>query len=140
MAAATATMAEIRAGITANLATIKTAWNLNDYWTSMSSPPFISVVGAAIDFDTAMGRGSDTMYWTVLACVPATSDQASQTLLETLIDPTSATSFKTLVEADRTLGSVVSWAHVVNVSKPNLYTPAGQPESLGVEFTVEVMT
>jgi len=133
-------MAEIRAGITANLASIEASWNLDDYWTSMSTPPFIAVVGAVINFDTSMGRGSDEMNWIVLACVPAASDQASQTLLETLIDPTSATSFKTLLESDPSLGGAVSWARVISAGRPNLYTPAGQPESLGVEFTVGVMT
>lgn len=137
---ATATMADIRSGFTTALASLAANWSLQDYPTSMSVPPFITVVGANIDFDAAMGRGADFMFWTILACRPATSDIGQQQLLEALVDPTSATSIKTLLEADKTLGGVISWCRVVSVSKPSLYTSPGQPESIGVEFNVQVMT
>lgn len=139
MAAATATMAQIRAGLAGALASL-TGWSVGEYATSNNTPPYIQIMGAVVDYDQAMGRGADSMSWLVLACVPATTDQGAQILLETLIDPTSATSFKTLIEADKTLGGVVSWARVVTNTRPAIYTMSGQPESLGVEFTVEVMT
>lgn len=133
-------MAQIRAGFAAALASLKSSWSVQPYMISAAIAPFIAVVGATIDFDVAMQRGADRMMWTICACVPATTDVGSQTLLEELIDPTSATSLKTLLEADRTLGGVISWLRVLSVKPPALYSHQGQPEALGVEFVVEVMT
>lgn len=136
-----ATMDQIRAGLIGTLTTaLGATWTLNEYATSMSIAPFIAPLGADIEYDEAMNAGSDKMEWTILACVPAPSDQGSQINLEKLVGPRSATSLKTLVEADRTLGGTVSWARVVSVTKPRLYSSPGNPEALGVEFTLEVMT
>lgn len=140
MASATATMAQIRAGFVANLTSLNATWAVYEYPISDPTPPYITVLGANVNFDAAMRRGSDTLNWTILACVPVSIDQAAAALLETMIDPTSSSSLKTLLETDPTLGGVVSWARVVSVSRPNLYTMPGQPEALGVEFLVEVMT
>lgn len=137
---ATATMEDIRGGFITALGTLQADWSLQEWSSSMSIPPFIAVMGAAVDFDAAMARGADTMMWKIIACRPATSDIGQQKLLEQIVDPTSATSIKTLLEADRTLGGVISWCAVRSATAPELYTAPGQPESIGVEFTVEVMT
>lgn len=140
-----ATMSDIRNGIANSLSSLggsdaSASWNVGAYATSQSVGPFVQVVGAQVEFDAAMSRGADVMEWIVVAGVPATMDQSAQQRLEAIIDPLSATSVKTLVEADKTLGGKVAWARVVRVTRPALYSTAGQPEWLGVEFTIEVMT
>lgn len=140
-----ATLAQIRAGLKANLDAVYTdPWTVNSYMPTSPNPPAIDIQPAhpvSIEYDNTMGRHGDYLYVIVRAITQTGTDADWQTLLDTLMDPTSSTSIKAAIEADKTLGGVVSWARVTRCSGYHSYSVKGALEPvMGLEFTVEVMT
>lgn len=136
-----ATIAQIRQGFadTISVTLTGTSWQVSAYMLASPTPPSIDVFSAGIDFDTAMGRGNDDMHFVVRAMVPFVADIGGQTLLDTLVDPTTpATSLKAIIEADKTLGGKVSSLQVETVSETKLYDVPGGTPALGCEWTVLV--
>lgn len=140
-----ATLSQIRDGLKANLDAVYTdPWSVTKYTPTSPNPPSIDIQPAhpvSIEYDHAMSRGADCIYLVVRAIVPTGVDVDWQTLLDTLMDPTGASSMKSAVEADKTLGGAVSWARVIKCSGYHPYQVKGALELvMGLEFTVEVMT
>ena len=90
-----------------------------------------------ISYDIVMGRGADLYTFTVRCAVQRVDEIRGQALLDTLREPSGATSVKTVLEADETLGGLVDYVHVKAASADQVIT-VGQLTYLGVEFTVEV--
>lgn len=133
-----ATMAEIRAGIAGNLASLDGV-QVSPYMLSQPVPPVVWVSPSTIQYDMAGSRGGDDVEMRVLALFPTTVDVESQILLDEMLDPTGARSIKTLVETDATLGGTVDDVHVTEASGYFVYQLTGGP-CVGCEWTVRVIT
>lgn len=129
----------IREALRAALAAVYTDWQTTAYFLANPSPPSIDVMPGGIAYDTAMARGNDDLTYIVRAIVPLTLDLGSQAKLDTLLDRSGATSMKATLEADKTLGGVVSDLRVTEASEYKVYAVVGGTDALGVEFTVEVI-
>lgn len=108
------------------------------YMPDQINPPQAVVWDTGIDYDMVMGRGADEYRFTVRVYVNRTAETAAQKLLDTLREPSGATSLKTVVEADSGLAAVVDYARVRRASPVELVT-VGAVDYLSVEFEVEVV-
>lgn len=91
-----------------------------------------------VDYDMVMGRGGDEWNFTVNVYVGRTAERAAQILLDTLREPSGATSLKTVVEADSGLAAVVDYVRVRSASPIQLATVGGI-DYLMVEFVTEIV-
>ena len=90
-----------------------------------------------VQYDLAMALGNQDVRFIVRATVQQGED-SNQGALDSLIDWTgSSASLKAVLEADKTLGGVVSAVRVVDVSEMKLFPTEGGFLP-GVEFNVEV--
>lgn len=131
-----ATIAEIRDGIADNLATIaglRTAPVIPD----QVNPPFAIIGFDSVDFDTTFGRGLDTYSFTVTVIVSRADGRNSQNLLDVYCAPTGASSIKTAIELDRSLGSKANDLRVTGLSNYGNLT-IGETNYLAAEFAVTV--
>lgn len=108
------------------------------YLPDQINPPQAVVWDTGVDYDVVMGRGADEYNFTVRVYVNRTAETAAQKLLDTLREPTGATSLKTVVEADSGLAAVVDYARVRRAGPVDLVT-VGSVDYLSVEFEVEVV-
>src|SRR3989304_8197476 len=118
-----ATVAEIREGLRANLATI-TGCQVSAYMLSQPTTPCLYVVPGDIEFDQAMQRGMDRWTFRVVALAGLASDIGAQKKLDEFLAPSGATSVKAAGEADRTLGGVVD---ALRVTAPTGSRPYRHP-------------
>ena len=102
------------------------------------NPPMAVVWDTGVDYDLTLGRGADEWSYKVVLYVSRTAEVAAQKLLDTLREPTGATSLKTVVEANAGLAALVDYAAVRSVSPVEVVT-VGQLEYLGVEWTIEIV-
>lgn len=103
------------------------------------SPPAAIVGMPSVDFDAAHQRGLDEWSVTVWVLVAHQSDRHAETSLEKYLNPSGATSVKATIEADGTLGGVVSDTVVTRADPTTFsYTDDG-PTFLGVEFELRVL-
>ena len=121
-----------------NAVTGVSGWQTSAYMLSLPQPPTIDIYPASTVFDTAMARGNDELLFVVRGLVAFNQDIGAQISLDRLMDATSATGIKTVVEADRSLGGVVQDCRVTACSGYKSYIVDGQPPLLGAEFTVSV--
>ena len=131
-----ATISAIRTGIAANLATIsglRTAATMPD----QPNPPIAIVMPQSVSFDTAYGRGMDTYEFVVLTIVGRVDERTAQNLLDGYCNPTGATSIKTAIESDRTLGGEVQDLRVTEMRNYSS-VPVGEITYLAAEFVVTV--
>lgn len=91
-----------------------------------------------IDYDLTFGRGADTWNYVVQVFAARTAEKQAQQLLDTLSEPSGATSLKTVVEADSGLAALVEYARVRTVSPVQVAT-IGSNDYLVIEFEVEVV-
>src|SRR6266511_968550 len=118
-----ATLAQIRAGVAANLnAAFGANVQTSAYVLSQPTPPAMQVVVGECSYDRAMHRGLDMYELFVETFVANTTDIGAQVNLENYMQPTGASSVKTAVESDKTLGGVVDTLHVTGFSPPLVYT------------------
>lgn len=105
------------------------------------SPPAAIVEPASplIVFDSTMGRGSDELAFNVTVLVQYGTDRTSQDALDAYLAGSGASSVKAAIEADDTLGGIVSYARVASATDYGPMTFAGV-DYLGVRFSVEVLT
>lgn len=130
------TVADIREGLAANIATI-TDVQVSSYMLANPSPPSIHVFPAAAEYTQAFNRGLDKWTFTVQAIVSASVDTAGQQLLDEFLAPTGDTSIRAAIESDRTLGGVAENLTVTGVSGYQLYAD-DRGANLGAEWTVEI--
>ena len=133
-------MAEIREGIAANLAGLKSqGFQVSAYVLASPTPPALHVMPGEIQYDRASQRGLDDIEMKVQAFVALANDRGSQERLDALIAPTGDMSVKTLIESDRKLGDTVDHVHVTDCSGYQVAVREGGGPVLMVEWTVAVM-
>ena len=98
-----ATMSELRSGLATRLATIS-GLRASAIIPDNPVPPQAIVAPESITYDTAFGRGSDEFTFSVLVIVGRVADRSAQLNLDAYCNSSGATSIKTAIEADRTLG------------------------------------
>ncbi len=101
-------------------------------------PPAASVSWNRLDYSQTMANGLTHWDMRVRVYVSLASNRAAIAALDDFCDPTTTGSIKQLLEADGTLGSVVSDTYVAEVTDPRVYPQDDGTQLLGVEFTVTV--
>lgn len=141
-----ADVAAIRTALETRLATLLgNNGQASAYWQTNPTPPTLQVVGVGpTSYDTAFGRGGDTLTVTIQGLAGITADQAAQEQIDAWLDTTGATSVKAAIETERpaavTLGGIVASCRVTGHTRPTItQLPNGQ-ETWSVEFTLEIET
>lgn len=132
----------IREAIAASLAGIRTVTGIDVSPVVLSSPvpPCGYVADGEIHYDKAGSRGLDELFFTVVLLAGFTTDTRAQQRLDDLRAPSGALSVKTLIEADRTLGSVCDDLQVTKATAPDAYKlPTSSNLGVGAEWTVRVL-
>lgn len=136
MAATTATITGIRAGLATTIGTIKglrTAAVIPED----PKPPIAVVLAPTMTYDAAFGRGMDTYSFPVMVIVGRVSDRTAQQSLDAFCSPVGAFSVKAAICSDPTLGSSCQNARVTEMTNYGSVT-IGDVEYLSAEFTVQV--
>jgi hypothetical protein len=137
-----ATIAQIRAGIAARLATLEAVRVQDEFGVDppVSGSASVAVVEyAGATYDESFSGQGDGLLFGIIVLVSKANDRTGIAKLDAFCDPspTSATSIRTAVNG--TLDGVVPSAVVASSSGYQEYTP-GEEAYLGVEFVVRVMT
>jgi len=131
-----ASIGTIRAGIATNLGTI--AGLRTSAWVpDQINPPIAVVKPESISYDTAFGRGLDTLEFSVLCIVGRVEERTAQATLDAYCATTGTASIKAAIESNRTLGSAISDLRVTEMRN---YTSlsVGDVTYLAAEFVVQV--
>jgi len=132
------TIEQIRQGLAGNLAAIE-GMQISEYMLWRPTPPTIQVFPEAVEYDQSMHGGLDEMHFTIQAFVGTVTDRGAQARLDTLLARNGASSIKTNIEADRTLGGVAQDVRVERATGYRVYAPdPGVPPVLGCEWSVLV--
>lgn len=119
----------VRAAIETRLATIS-GLQARDRLPDLIDPPLAVVWPSGVDYDEAMGRGSDTYTWSVAVFICRADVDEAQLILDQYLDSASSTSIKAAVEGGspaRTLAGTVNAVHVRAVSDIGVAEVAGIP-------------
>lgn len=129
-----ATEDQLREGLAANLADVG---GLHEHAYVLSNPtlPAAEIVPGPIDYDKAMGRGTDEWTFIVRVLVGTVSDVGAQKLLGRMRASSGADSIKAALESDRTLAGAARDLIVRRCSGQQTY---GEGRALGAEWTVSV--
>lgn len=132
-----ASISSLRAGLAANLATIN---GLRVYTVLTDNPQFPAALISLdrIEFDSTMARGCDSIEFTVTLVVARADDRSAQNKLETYLAGTGATSVKTAVETDVTLGGSAFDARVTAAEQIGTVNSPDGSTYLFVDFAVTV--
>jgi hypothetical protein len=132
-----ATVSELRAGLATNLATIsglRTTPTVPD----QINPPIAVVMPSTITYDTAFARsGGDEYEFLVMVIVGRVDERTAQNKLDAYCSGTGATSIKTAIESNRTLGGKAFDCRVTSLRNYNQVT-VGDVTYLSGEFVVQV--
>lgn len=130
----------IRQAIANNLSAVTgvqaSPWNLG---TNFQTPVFQISGNGPIQYDGSFGRGTDRLTFVVQAITGTVDDIGAQRLLSTFVQGTGATSVKTAIESDRTLGSLVGDLRVTEYSGDRIIVIPNGAEYLIGEWTVDVL-
>ena len=142
------TIAQIRAGIAANLQTdtsIAAAFQVSAYMLGDPTPPCIWIYPDAIDYHQAMQEGLTKQTFVVHAFVGAVADEGAQIVLDQLIAEKGAYSVRAAVESDVTLGGIVDDVTVMSCTgyqvyeSPHLGHSFTAAQMIGAQWMVEVV-
>lgn len=140
----TVTLANIRAGLAANLAGVVlsdgTVPQCSGYVLENPTAPSFDIEPGETSFDEAFNRGLDIWTMTVRALVAHNADVAAQQKLDEMCAPSGAGSVKAAIESDRTLGGVAQTLKVTTRSgyrKIALYS-RNEVFYLSAEWSVEI--
>ncbi len=135
-----ATLAEIRAGIAANLAAVYgVTVQTNAYALGNPTPPTIEVLGPEdVEYDQSLARGLDRWTLTVRGLVGDVADVGAQVNLDLWIAGTGTDSVKAAIEADKTLGGKVESLWVESCTGYQIYQLDNRGTALGAEWSVVV--
>lgn len=111
----TVTVGTLRAGIAANLATI-TGLRASAIIPDAPTPPQAVVIPTGITFDRSFHRGLDEYAFTVTVVAGRADARNAQSTIDGFCNPTGASSIKTAIESDRTLGGIAQTLHVTEMS------------------------
>ena len=132
----TVTIGTLRSGIATNLATIsglRTSATVPD----APTPPQAVVIPSTITYDRAFHRGLDQYEFVVTVIVGRASDRNAQASIDAYCNPTGASSIKTAIESDRTLGGIAQSLHVTEMLS-YASTSIGDTIYLTADFSVTV--
>ena len=131
-----ASISTIRQGIATNLGTIP-GLRTSAWVPDQINPPIAVVKPESISYDTAFGRGLDTMEFSVLCIVGRADERSAQATLDAYCATNGSASIKAAIESDPTLGSAISDLRVTEMRN---YTslPVGEVTFLAAEFVVQV--
>lgn len=136
-------LADIRAGLAANLSAAITDAQITGYLMSSPTPPCFEIEPLSVAYDKAMGRGHDEWRLTVRGIVSVTSDIGAQKRLDRWLKSSGGESVKAALESDRTLGGVCDDLRVEDIPEPAYrhYASQSAPGAnyLGAEWTVLVI-
>jgi hypothetical protein len=132
-----ASISSLREGLAANLSTIN---GLRVYTVLTDNPQFPAALISLdrIEFDSTMARGCDSIEFTVTLVVARADDRSAQNKLETYLAGTGATSVKTAVESDVTLGGAAFDARVTAAEQIGTVNSPDGSTYLFVDFAVTV--
>lgn len=134
-----ATVTQIRTGLATRLATIT---GLSAHATApgqVVAPAAIVLPGAPlIEFDEAFGAGLDDYNFRIMVLAQRATEETAQALLDAYL-PRGTGCVKTAVEADGTLGGIVSYTVVQRIAEYGPIEWAGVIY-MGAIFDVEVST
>ncbi len=129
-----ASLANIRAGLAANLSTID-GWQISAYHLSSAVMPSLQVMGPEeLSYDLAFGRGLDQWTMSIMAFAGLTTDVGAQKVLDTLLDTGSV---KTALQTDKTLGGAARDLRVTDMQDYRAYV-LGTTQVLGCKWNVAV--
>jgi hypothetical protein len=137
-------LAAIRTGLAANLATLKTTYRdmqVSPYVLSNPTLPCIWIKptqGAVTEYHQAMQDGQETWTLSVQAFVGSGSDITAQTVLDELLATNGGHSVKAAIEADTTLGGTIDCLIVRRCISYIEYQRPDGSLALGAEWIVEV--
>lgn len=133
-----ATIAEIRAGIATNLATIsglRTTETIPDN----PQPPVAIIAPSAIEYDLSFQRGFDQYNFVVTLIVGRASERQAQRTLDLYCAGTGSSSVKTAIESNRTLSGLIQDLRVTAMRNYGS-TIIGENTYLAAEFDLVVYT
>lgn len=133
-----AALASIMAGLEARLATITGLRTFEYPPASVPVPAALVGFPESIEYDTTMARGADRWSIPILVLVSRASERTARTRLGQYLDSTGATSIKTAIEADKTLGGVVHTTRVVRASTIGSYI-VNDVDYVGATFIADVV-
>jgi len=137
-AVTTATTAlEVRQALAAALRVIP-GLNAQPYLLGNLMPPTAVVTRGPIAYDQAFQGGVHTWTFIVRAFVASVTDIGAQTLLDEFLSAEGERSVKAAIEADTSLGGIVSDLHVTGASGEQEFVREGGGPLLFSEWTVEV--
>jgi hypothetical protein len=132
-----ATLSELRAGLSTNLATIaglRTSATIPD----SLNPPIAVVMPSTIRYDTAFARtGGDEFEFLVLVVVGRVDERSAQNKLDDYCSSSGAGSVKAAIETDKTLGGKAFSLRVTTLRSYSQLT-VGDITYLSAEFVVQV--
>lgn len=135
------TVADIRTGLAANITSNITGAACTGYMLASGNPPMFEIELDQLEYDQTMARGLVKYTMIVRGLCALTSDQGSQMLLDSWMQPAGSSSVKVAIESDRTLGGKAHNLRVVSVGRPQIYSAqAGQGAFYGAEWQVEIFT
>jgi len=126
----------IRDGLATNLATIsglRTASELPDN----PNPPIATVNLRNIEYDQTFGKGMAVYNFTVTVIVGRVAEREAQRRLNAFSDNTGASSVKTAIESDKTLGGSAFDVRVISLDNIG-QVQLSDASYLGADFTVTV--
>jgi hypothetical protein len=134
-----ATVSELRTGIATNLATIaglRTAATVPD----QINPPIAVVMPNSITYDLAFARsGGDEYEFLVMVIVGRVDERSAQNKLDAYCSGSGASSIKTAIEKDKTLGGKAFDCRVSSLRGYQQVT-VGDVVYLSAEFVVQVFS
>ena len=132
-----AEMSAIRTALANKIGTIsglRTAATVPD----QVSPPIAVIIPERVTYDEAYARGLVVYTFIVQVVVGKVSERSAQNRLDGFVNPTGATSIKTAVENDKTLGGVVFDSRVTEMTTYTV-VQIGDIAYLSCEFRVTVL-
>ena len=134
----TTTVTAIREAMAVNLGTIPNV-QISAYMLVSPVPPVIHVFPAGVEYDRGMHRGLDILTFTVEVFVAMGLDVGAQMRVDRMLSPSGTESVKAALEADRTLGGIVSDLWVERVSGYRLVElPEMEQKALSADWLVRV--
>jgi fructose-specific phosphotransferase system IIC component len=133
-----ASITDLRTGIATNLATI-TGLRTSPTIPDNINPPIAVVVPQSISYDTAFARsGGDEYEFIVTVIVGRVDERSAQNRLDSYCSGTGASSIKTAIEKDKTLGGKALTLRVTDLRN---YTQVSIADAtyLAAEFVVQVI-
>lgn len=138
-----ASLADIRAGIAANIKAVIPECTCTGYLLESPNSPAFEVEFAGKVYDRSMHRGLDEWAFTIRGLASSSLlDQEAQRKLDTWLASSGGVSIKAALEADKTLGGSVSDSFVQRVGPVREFTPISSPGTkyYGAEWVLVAVT